>query len=118
MSNLSLQIDLQSDFLKEINETPEQFSKDIKFWAAVSLYFFGKVNITTASIFAGYNYSEFIAQLENLKIPINHSNHLIIKSNNQTPKKSKRYFGCGKHIIKSISDDFTQPLPQFKEYMP
>ena len=33
-------------------------------------------------------------------------------------KQSKRYFGCGKHIIKSISDDFTSPLPEFKEYMP
>jgi len=116
MNTLSLKIDLQPEFLTTINETPEQFSKEIKFWAAVSMYCFGKVNITTASAFSGYNHAEFENLLQNLKIPISLLNLIYPKTIEQTAKKSNRYFGCGKHIVKSISDDFTVPLTEFKEY--
>ncbi len=33
------------------------------------------------------------------------------------PKSKKRKFGCGKGIFTYISDDFDEPLEDFKEYM-
>jgi len=117
MENIALQIDLQPEFLLAINETPEQFSKEIKLWAAMSMYCFGKVNMTTASAFSGYNHKEFEAILQNHKVPSAFDLDYL-KSNNVITNKSKRYFGCGKHLIKSISDDFTEPLSDFKDYMP
>ena len=114
----SLKIDLQPEFLETINETPEQFSKEIKFWAAVSMYCFGKLNINTASAFSGYSHFEFEKLLYELKIPISLFKMINTKNNKQITKKSKRFFGCGKHIIIKIADDFNAPLSEFKEYMP
>lgn len=34
------------------------------------------------------------------------------------PKKQERVAGCGKGIFTYISDDFNEPLDDFKEYMP
>ena len=118
MESIAIHIDLQQDFLLSINKTPEQFSKEIKFWAAVSMYCFGKVNMSTASAFSGYNHKEFEALITSLKVPISMLNMQSKNITEPTPLKSKRYFGCGKHIIKSISDDFNEPLSDFKEYMP
>jgi len=33
-------------------------------------------------------------------------------------KENKRYASCGKGIFTYISDDFDEPLDDFKEYMP
>ena len=118
MKKIELKIDLQAEFLKTINETPEQFSKEIKFWAAVSMYCFGKVNINTASAFSGYNDKEFENLLQELKIPISLLKLIYPKNTGNDLKKNKRYFGCGKHLVKSISEDFTAPLNEFKDYMP
>jgi len=111
METLSLKIDLQQEFLKSLNQTPEQFGNEIKFWAAISMYYFGKLNLSAAADFLGYNILEFELLLNNL-------NPFYQKNGKEKKQKFKRYFGCGKHIIKYISDDFNDLLPEFKEYMP
>jgi hypothetical protein len=39
-----------------------------------------------------------------------------IKRTTVQPKNIKRKFGCGKGIITYISEDFNEPLEEFKEY--
>lgn len=42
----------------------------------------------------------------------------IVKNEIIFEKQKKRYFGCGRNIVKSVANDFTAPLPEFKEYAP
>ncbi len=41
----------------------------------------------------------------------------FVGSFKQPKKLKKRKFGCGKGIFTNISDDFDEPLDDFKEYM-
>lgn len=43
---------------------------------------------------------------------------LLTQTQPSLAKENKRYAGCGKGIFTSISDDFDEPLEDFKEYMP
>ena len=103
MNTLSFKIDLQSEFLSYINETSEQFSQEIKFWVAVCMYCFGNSNIITASAFSGYNQAGFENLLQNLNASFSMLNIIYTKTADQNEKKSKFYFGCRKHIVKSIT---------------
>ncbi len=44
---------------------------------------------------------------------------ILFQSNSKErkPKINRRKFGCGKNLIGFISDDFNEPLEDFKEYM-
>jgi hypothetical protein len=40
-----------------------------------------------------------------------------MKNSVSKPKTAARKFGCGKDIFTYVSDDFDDPLPDFKDYM-
>jgi|AntRauTorckE6833_2_1112554.scaffolds.fasta_scaffold166612_2 uncharacterized protein YoxC len=40
-----------------------------------------------------------------------------IQEVNEKGKNQRKLFGSGKHLIKYISEDFDEPLGEFKEYM-
>jgi hypothetical protein len=40
-----------------------------------------------------------------------------MKNASITPKQAVRKFGCGKNIFTYVSEDFDDPLPEFKDYL-
>jgi hypothetical protein len=60
---------------------------------------------------------ELIRWILNLKD--NAAINKIVKMKNAsiTPKQTVRKFGCGKNIFTYVSEDFDDPLPEFKDYM-
>jgi hypothetical protein len=55
-----------------------------------------------------YNYVEFILQKTQSQLK---------KINFPEAETSKRKFGCGKGIFTYVSEDFDEPLTEFKDYM-
>ena len=44
--------------------------------------------------------------------------NLLAQTQPSFSKENRRYAGCGKGIFTHVSDDFDEPLDDFKEYMP
>jgi len=70
MESLTIDIDVQPDILISLNPNSAEFSKDLKLWAAISLFQFGKLSLSRASNLAGYHRYDFENILADLKIPI------------------------------------------------
>lgn len=70
METVTLHIPVQADLLLSLNETPQEFSEELKRWAAVSMYYFGKISLARAASLAGYHRYDFENLLARLNIPI------------------------------------------------
>lgn len=70
MKTITLQIPVQADLLLSLNETPQEFSAELTRWAAVSMYYFGKISLGRAASLAGYHRYDFENLLATLAIPI------------------------------------------------
>jgi predicted HTH domain antitoxin len=70
MNPISLNIEVKPDILVSLNKTADEFSNDIKLWAALSLYQFNKLSLAKAASLAGYHRYDFENILANLNIPI------------------------------------------------
>ena len=70
MQTLTLNIDVQPDIIVSLNQSKQEFGKQLKLWAAVSLYQFGKLSLARASKLAGYHRYDFENMLAELGVPI------------------------------------------------
>ena len=70
METLSLNIEVESDILLTFNQKPKEFSNELKFWAAVSMYWFDKISLARAASLAGYHRYDFEKLLSKLNLPI------------------------------------------------
>jgi len=70
MKTFALTVPIPSDMLLSFNQTPEEFSDNLKLWAAVSMYYFGKISLGRAASLAGYHRYDFEKILARLHIPI------------------------------------------------
>lgn len=70
MQPISFNIEVKPDILVSLNKSEKEFSKEIKLWAAISLYQFNKLSLAKAANFAGYHRYDFENLLANLNIPI------------------------------------------------
>jgi predicted HTH domain antitoxin len=70
MNTLTLHIPIENDILLSLNQTPEEFSHELKLWAAISMYYFGKISLARAASLANYHRYDFEKQLVRLNIPI------------------------------------------------
>ena len=64
-----------------------------------------------------YELIQKIINLDNSKI-LSEIDSLLKSEKNNFSNQKERYAGCGKGIFTYISDDFNEPLDDFKEYMP
>ncbi|MCP4650397.1 MAG: UPF0175 family protein [PVC group bacterium] len=69
-TTLTLQIPIENDILLSLNQTPEEFSYELKLWAAISMYYFGKISLARAASLANYHQYDFEKLLAHLNIPI------------------------------------------------
>ena len=70
MKTITLQIPIQSDIFLSLNQTPDEFGGELKLWAAISMYYFGKISLARAASLANYHRYDFEKQLVRLNIPI------------------------------------------------
>ena len=70
MKTIMLNIPIQSDVFLSLNQTPEEFGGELKLWAAISMYYFGKISLARAASLAGYHRYDFENLLARLNIPI------------------------------------------------
>ncbi len=70
METVTLHIPVQTDLLLSLNETPQEFSEELKRWTAVSMYYFGKISLARATSLAGCHRYDFENLLAGLNIPI------------------------------------------------
>lgn len=60
---------------------------------------------------------EIIGWVLDLKDPEIINEIINVKKKKSKPLTAGRKFGCGKGIFTYVSDDFDEPLPDFKDYM-
>lgn len=70
MDTVTLHIPIQSELLLSFNESPQEFGEELKRWAAISMYYFGKVSLARAASLAGYHRYDYENLLARLDIPI------------------------------------------------
>jgi predicted HTH domain antitoxin len=70
METVTLHIPVQTELLLSVNESPQEFGEELKRWAAVSMYYFGKISLARAASLAGYHRYDFENLLASLNIPI------------------------------------------------
>ncbi len=70
METLSLNVEVSPDILLTFNQKPQEFSNELKLWAAVSMYWFDKISLARAATLAGYHRYDFEKLLTKLNIPI------------------------------------------------
>ncbi len=70
MDPLSLTIQVHPDILLALNQSPDEFGKELKLWAAVSLYRYNKLSLARAATLAGYHRFDFEKLLAKFNIPI------------------------------------------------
>ncbi len=70
MKTMTMHIPIQSDIFLSLNETPEEFGIELKRWAAISMYYFGKISLARAASLAGYHRYDFENLLARMNIPI------------------------------------------------
>jgi predicted HTH domain antitoxin len=70
MQTLSINIDIDADVLVSMNQSSAEFSTDLKLWAAISLFQFGKLSLAAAANLAGFHRYDFENKLADLGIPI------------------------------------------------
>ena len=70
MNTVTLHIPVQAEMLLALNETPQEFGEELKRWAAISMYYFGKISLARAASLAGQHRYDFENLLARLNIPI------------------------------------------------
>jgi len=70
MQTQTLNIDIRTDILISLNQNIAEFGKNLKLWAAISLFQYGKLSISKAADLAGYHRYDFENILADLNIPI------------------------------------------------
>ncbi len=70
MEKVSLNVQIQPEILISLNKTTNEFSKELKLWAAVSLYQFEKLSLARAAKLAGMHRYDFEKILSDLGVPI------------------------------------------------
>ncbi len=70
MQTLTLNIDIQPDILISLNQNTTEFGKQLKLWAAISLFQYGKLSLARAANLAGFHTFDFENILAELGIPI------------------------------------------------
>jgi predicted HTH domain antitoxin len=70
MKTMTLHIPVQSDIFLSLNQTPDEFGGELKLWAAISMYYFGKISLARAASLAGYHRYDFENLLARMNIPI------------------------------------------------
>ncbi len=70
MNTITLHIPVQAEMLLALNETPQEFGEELKRWAAISMYYFGKISLARAASLAEYHRYDFESLLARLNIPI------------------------------------------------
>lgn len=70
MDTVTLHIPIQVELLLSLNESPQEFGEELKRWAAISMYYFGKISLARAASLAGYHRYDFENLLARLNIPI------------------------------------------------
>jgi len=70
MQTVALNIQVNSDILLALNQTPDELSSDIVVWAAISMYLFNKVSLAQAANLCGYHRYDFEKLLVKYNIPV------------------------------------------------
>lgn len=70
MDTITLHIPIQADILLALNETPQEFGEELKLWAAISMYYFGKISLARAASLSGQHRYDFEQLLAKRQIPI------------------------------------------------
>ncbi len=64
-----LTIPIQTDFLLDSNSNKSEFGHELKQWAAISMYYFGKISLARAATLADMQRSDFEHLLTQYKLP-------------------------------------------------
>jgi predicted HTH domain antitoxin len=70
MEMININIQVQPEMLITLNKTADEFGRDLKVWAAISLYQYSKISLAKAARLAGYHRYDFEKLLAGLDIPI------------------------------------------------
>ncbi|MCF8374191.1 MAG: UPF0175 family protein [Bacteroidales bacterium] len=70
MKNTTIHIPVTTELLLSLNQSPQEFGIDMKKWAAISMYYFGKISLARAASLAGLHRFDFEKLLSEYKIPI------------------------------------------------
>jgi len=74
MQTLTVNIDIQPDILISLNQNKVDFAKQLKLWAAISMFQHGKLSLARAANLADLHRYDFENILAELKIPISNIN--------------------------------------------
>ncbi len=81
MQTITLNIDIQPDIIVSMNQNADKFGKELKLWAAISLFQFGKLSLARAANLAGFHRFDFEGILAELGIPISNLTIAVLKKN-------------------------------------
>ena len=70
MNTISVRLDIPADILTALNESEEDFKKDLTLSAAVRLYQLQRLSLAKAASLAGYHHYDFENYLTDDNIPI------------------------------------------------
>lgn len=70
MKTITIEIPIQSDVFLSLNQSPKEFGIELKLWAAISMYYFGKISLARAASLAEYHRYDFEKLLAKMHIPI------------------------------------------------
>jgi predicted HTH domain antitoxin len=65
-----LNIPINNDVLLSMNKSGYEFGEELKCWAAISMYYFGKISISRAASLAGMHRYDFEKLLAEYSLPI------------------------------------------------
>lgn len=66
-----LNIPVRNDILLSLNSNKSEFGSELKTWAAISMYYFGKISLPSAARLADMHRYDFEQLLAKYKLPIN-----------------------------------------------
>jgi len=69
---MDISFDIQDDIAVALNETPQELTQNMRFWAALAWYRKGKLSLGKAASLAGYPKLDFIEKMQLEKEPIFH----------------------------------------------
>ncbi|KPA14882.1 protein belonging to Uncharacterized protein family UPF0175 [Candidatus Magnetomorum sp. HK-1] len=74
MNTTTLNVPVETDIFLALNQTKDEFTKDLKRWAAISMFVFGKISLPRAASLAGYHRYDFEKMIADLNINISNLN--------------------------------------------
>jgi len=70
MNTTTLNVPVETDVFLSLNQTKDEFTKDLKRWAAISMFVFGKISLSRAASLAGYHRYDFEKMIADMNINI------------------------------------------------